>query len=234
MGTESLVVSCEHATNRIPASYRSLFRGAGTALRSHRGWDIGAARVATALARACGAALFLGRASRLLIDLNRSRHHPALLSEWTRRLGPDERRELVERHYQPYRDAVADRIRAGLRDGNRVLHISVHSFTPLWNGALRTADIGLLYDPAHPAERALCAGWQDAFEHVTPQLRVRRNYPYRGTSDGFSVALRRELRTRRYTCVELEINQALLGKAPTARAVAGTIVRSLDRVRQRD
>ena len=36
-----ILVTCEHAGNRIPAEYRSLFRGASALLRSHRGYDPG-------------------------------------------------------------------------------------------------------------------------------------------------------------------------------------------------
>ncbi len=217
MRPESLVFSCEHATNRIPAPYRRLFRGAREELRSHRGWDRGALRVAAALAKHFRAPLFAGEASRLLIDLNRSLHHPRVFSERTRGLPAIERMRLVDRHYAPYRAAVEASLRNALADGGRVVHVSVHSFTPIWKGSPRTAEIGLLYDPRRPFERRIAATWKSAMLDIAPQLRVRRNYPYRGTSDGFSVALRQTVRSPRYGCIELEINQALLRNASAAR-----------------
>ena len=41
--------------------------------------------------------------------------------------------------------------------GRRVIHVSAHSFTPGLDGKVRTADVGLLYDPARPGEVRLCA-----------------------------------------------------------------------------
>lgn len=226
MRPDSVVVSCEHASHRIPARYQHLFRDARSLVASHCGWDIGAAAVARAIARHCQAPLFAGRASRLLVDLNRSLHHRAAFSQWTRPLPYSQRTEIANRHYFPYRTAVEECLRQRLGSGEVVLHVSVHSFTPVWQGVRRRADIGLLYDPQRPFERLLCATWKDALRAVAPELRVRRNYPYRGTSDGFSVALRRSLRTARYACVELEINQALL-QDTGVRAIARVIAASL-------
>jgi predicted N-formylglutamate amidohydrolase len=226
MRPDSVVVSCEHASQQIPAPYRHLFHGALPLVASHRGWDIGAAAVARAIARSFQAPLFAGRASRLLVDLNRSLHHRAAFSQWTRPLPHSQRMEIAKRHYFPYRTAVEDCLRQRLGSGEFVLHVSVHSFTPVWQGVRRRADIGLLYDPQRPSERLLCSAWKDALRAVAPELRVRRNYPYRGTSDGFSVALRQSLRSARYACVELEINQALL-QEPGGRAIARAISASL-------
>jgi predicted N-formylglutamate amidohydrolase len=94
--------------------------------------------------------------------------------------------------------------------GSRVVHIAVHSFTPILNGISRRADVGLLYDPARAGERELCARWQVALEGVDPSLRVRRNYPYRGTSDGFTTALRRIHSAAAYAGIEVELSQRLL------------------------
>lgn len=228
MRFDAIVVSCEHASNRIPACYRPLFSGARGALESHRGWDIGAASAARAIARRFRAPLFAARASRLLIDLNRSLHHRALFSQWTRSLPGDERMTIIERHYQPYRTALQAHLRACLERDESVLLVSVHSFTPVWQGVTRTADIGLLYDPRRRVERLLCADWKEALAVTAPQLRVRRNYPYRGTSDGFSVALRRSLRSARFACVELELNQELLSRSDGA-AIAGIVTTALTR-----
>lgn len=234
MRFDAVAVSCEHASNRIPARYQPYFRQARAALDSHRGWDIGALSVARAIARRCRAPLFAANASRLLIDLNRSPHHRGLFSQWSRPLPRGARAAIVEAYYQPYRDKVESHLRARLDRGESVLLVSVHSFTPVWEGVERTADIGLLYDPRRRGERILCLQWKDALAVAAPALRVRRNYPYRGTSDGFSVALRRSLRSARFACVELELNQALLSPgegAAIADVVAAALGRSLQKPR---
>jgi len=230
MRFDAVAVSCEHASNRIPARYQAYFRRARAALDSHRGWDIDALSVARAIARRCRAPIFAANASRLLIDLNRSPHHRALFSQWSRPLPSDARAAIVEGYYQPYRDRVEAHLRACLDRGESVLLLSVHSFTPIWEGVERTADIGFLYDPRRRGERILCAQWKDALAVAAPALRVRRNYPYRGTNDGFSVALRRSLRSARFACVELEFNQALLSRGNSA-TIAGVVAAALDRAR---
>ena len=88
-----------------------------------------------------------------------------------------------------------------------MIHVSTHSFTPELDGLVRTADVGLLYDPSRDAERDFSARWQDAIARRDPGLRVRRNYPYRGSADGLTTALRRRFPGDGYAGIELEINQ---------------------------
>lgn len=220
-----LVLTCEHGGNRVPAAYAALFRGAGRALGSHRGLDRGALAAARHLARALRAPLVAATVTRLLVDLNRSRGHPRLFSQFSAGLPAAGRARLLARHYEPYRARVAAAIGAGLAGGGRVLHVSVHSFTPVLGGVRRRADVGLLYDPARAAEARFCARWQAALAAAAPGWTVRRNYPYRGTSDGQVVELRRRFGAR-YAGVELEINQALLAPGPARdrllRDLAGT------------
>jgi hypothetical protein len=61
-----------------------------------------------------------------------------------------------------------------------VLHLSCHRFTPKLRGVRRTTDIGLLFDPARPAEAAFCRRWRTAILAQGPRLRVRYNDPYPG------------------------------------------------------
>jgi predicted N-formylglutamate amidohydrolase len=97
------LVTCEHGGAGIPARYRRLFAGKASLLRSHRGFDRGALPLARAVARAFGAPCIESRTSRLLVDLNRSQHHPKLFSEVTKQLSPEERDTLLARHYTPHR-----------------------------------------------------------------------------------------------------------------------------------
>jgi predicted N-formylglutamate amidohydrolase len=186
-----ILVSCEHGGNRIPAAYRHFFAGYGALLRSHRGYDIGALRLARDLAQTFSAPLYACTISRLLIEMNRSPHHPRLHSELTHRAPAEVRKELLERYYLPYRDAVQARIAQATSRGARVVHISCHSFTPELHGKLRDTDVGLLYDPRRPGERTLCWHWRAACKHAAPGLTVRMNYPYAGSADGFTTSPRR-------------------------------------------
>lgn len=201
------LVTCEHAGNRIPSPYRSLFQGEEALLRSHRGYDAGALRVARELSASLSAPLLTSTVSRLLIDLNRSLGHPQLFSEITRGISGESRHDILNRYYLPYRAKAEALIAGEIGRGARVIHISCHSFTPEMNGKLRNADLGLLYDPARPAEALLCRRWRLALKACAPTLKTRMNYPYTGTSDGFTVYLRRRFPAKRYLGIELEINQ---------------------------
>jgi len=224
----SLVLSCEHGGPRVPAAWAAVFAGRERSLASHRGFDPGALEVARRLARALGAPLLASQVTRLLVDPNRSLHHPRLFSSATRQLPPEELARILARHYHPHRRAVA---RAVARRRS-VLHVAVHSFTPVLAGRRRAIDVGLLYDPARPAEAALCQRWKALLVALDPGLRVARNRPYRGRSDGLATALRRRFPEARYTGVELELSQALLRRPRSRAHVADLVAESLTRLLQ--
>jgi predicted N-formylglutamate amidohydrolase len=171
------VISCEHGGNRIPSRYRVLFRSARRLLESHRGYDTGALVMARHLARSLRAPLVASTVSRLLVELNRSPWNPRVYSEVMKSATPEARKGAMERYYVPYRAAVEAAVRRGCARGRHVIHISSHSFTPELDGVVRTADVGLLYDPGRPNEVELCRRWQAALRTRAPGLRVRRNYP---------------------------------------------------------
>lgn len=200
-------MTCEHGGNRVPKEYRRLFAGWESVLASHRGYDPGALALARNLARAFDAPLVASTVTRLLVELNRSPGHPQLYSEVTRRLPRSERARIVARYYEPYRREVEQRVAQAAAARRRVIHISAHSFVPVLDGCTRNADIGLLYDPARAAERALCARWSQCLGARASRLRVRRNYPYRGSADGLTTYLRRRYARRGYLGVEIEVNQ---------------------------
>lgn len=207
MMRDAFLVTCEHGGNRVPSRYRRFFHDQRALLRSHRGYDIGALRVARELAAALDAPLIAATVSRLLIDLNRSRRHPNLYSEATRGLPAELRQEIYAHCYLPYRNRAEHWIAQAVAHGACVIHVSCHSFTPQLDGQVRRADVGLLYDPARPAEVALCRELRAALEARAPALKVRLNYPYRGTADGFTTYLRRRFPPRHYLGIEIEINQ---------------------------
>ena len=222
-----LVLSCEHGGNRVPPRWRGLFRGAAAVLESHRGWDPGALDLARAMSRRLDVPLISTTVTRLLVETNRSARHPRLFSEFTRDLPSDEREELLARYWAPHRDDVHAAVSRRLRGGGTVLHVGVHSFTPVLDGVVREVDVGVLYDPARPRERAFCSEWIRALRATLPDVRVRANQPYRGASDGLTTHLRRELGDR-YLGVELEVGQGLLARGPAERrrvleAVTGTL-----------
>lgn len=202
-----LVLTCEHGGKRVPREYGRLFRGAAKVLSSHRGWDPGALDLARRMARRTGRRLHACTWTRLLVEPNRSTHNPRIWSEFTRDLPRAERERILERYWRPHRREVEAAFDAAVRQAGSVLHVAVHSFTPVLHGVRRNADIGLLYDPRRPAERALCERWSRCLGERAAPLRVRRNYPYRGYADGLTTYLRRGYARKGYIGVEVEVNQ---------------------------
>ena len=205
-----IIVSCEHGGNRIPPVYQSLFLGEQERLKSHHGYDPGALELAKVLAKGMVAPLMKSEISRLLVDLNRSLSSKTLFSKIVQGVGKREKNQLLEQHYLPYRTAVAKKINDLIEIGTQVVHLSVHSFIPELHGQMRNAELGLLYDPARCTEKQFSLNWQHLLQQRLPDLRIRRNYPYRGTADGLVRSLRYRFSPEDYLGVELEVNQALL------------------------
>jgi predicted N-formylglutamate amidohydrolase len=222
------LVTCEHGGNRIPAPYRALFAGQRALLDSHRGFDAGALVTAKALAKAFDAPLVAATVSRLLVDLNRSLGHPHVFSPATRATSTAQRARIADEHYRPHRAEVERLVRGSVTRGLRVVHIASHSFTPVLDGVVRAADVGLLYDPRRRPESALCARWKGALAARAPALRVRRNYPYAGKADGLTSYLRTRFGPAAYVGVELEINQRIVAAgAPRFAALRRALIATL-------
>lgn len=215
----TILISCEHGGNEVPPDYRPLLRGRAELLASHQGYDPGALALARTLARGLGAPLVANRTTRLLVDVNRSRRSRALFPPWIRALPDAVRDELIGRYHRPYRDRVERRVAALVAQGNQVVHLSVHSFTPVLDGRVRQADLGLLYDPSRAAEKCFCRDFSSLVRQHLTSCRVRYNYPYRGNADGLTRTLRKRFAQQDYIGIELEANQALLsrsGRFPSA------------------
>jgi len=223
---DSLLLTCEHGGNRIPRALAPAFRGAGRALASHRGWDPGALALARLLARRLGRPLRAVTWSRLLVDANRAPGNPRIWSPFTAALPRPERLRILERWWWPHRRAVEAAVAAAAGRGRRVVHVAVHSFAPVLDGRVRSADVGLLYDSRRRREAELCRRWIAILGRLDPELRLRRNYPYRGDADGLTTWLRRRHPESRYLGVELEVNQARVG-APGWRRFQERVAESL-------
>jgi predicted N-formylglutamate amidohydrolase len=176
-------------------------------LSSHVAWDPGAREVAEALAEAVGAPVFLGRWTRLYVDLNRGPSNPQCVPTVAFGVpvpgnvdidcGP---RTAVHREFW---DDVAAAIRPALPEG--CLHLSVHSFSPDYGGDDRDFDVGVLFDPERAGEVAmaerLVTGLENAGFHAV------ENRPYLGTGDGHTTWWRTLTDPARYVGIEVEISQ---------------------------
>lgn len=228
--TETLI-TCEHADNGIPPEYEYLFEAANSVLESHRGFDPGTEELGIRLASALDTEPIICRISRLLIEANRSLHHPRLFSSYTRGLPEMERQKIIDRYYLPHRHHVERSVKQRTIRGAFVLHISVHSFTPILDGEVRNADVSFLYDPRRPREKEIATEWKKQILRMNPQLRVRFNYPYLGIADGLTTHLRRMYSPGEYAGLEIEINQRFpLGAPQEWKEVQETVIESLVRL----
>lgn len=205
----TILLTCEHAGNQIPEAYNKLFFGKEEVLASHRGWDPGALNIAKKLSHEWGSSLLSYSWSRLLIEPNRSEGHPELFSEFTSGMGESEKNTLLDHYYRPYRKSVEAAIRKRLSEHGFVIHCGIHTFTPLFNGAERDVDIGILFDPDRPAELEICTRWKRAVESQYNGLRISFNEPYAGSSDGLTTSLRGKFPDSFYAGIELEFSQAV-------------------------
>lgn len=152
------VVVCDHASWRVPRALADLGLPRDI-LRSHIGWDIGAADVARRLAWRFDTSVIIANYSRLVIDLNRSLDDPTsipAISDGTvipGNRGPGNRgldaaavQLRVEALFRPYHDKIAETIERARQAKPAPVLISIHSFTPVYKGEARPWEVGVLWD----------------------------------------------------------------------------------------
>jgi len=212
----------------VPTQFKGLIPVA--LLKTNRGFDIGAAFAAKEIADTLHAPLIEGEISRLIVDLNRSLWNKTFFSEFSRQLDTKTREDIVKAYYAPYREKVLRQARAFIKKG-LLIHLSIHSFTPILNGKERRADVGLLYDPRRRCETLFCNQLRSAFKKRSA-LKCIMNSPYRGTSDGLVTFLRTILPQDRYIGIEIEINQKfpLQGRSLYCKSLLGPLLQALESV----
>ncbi|WP_422371723.1 N-formylglutamate amidohydrolase [Hoeflea sp.] len=214
-GTSSIVLVCEHASNRIPRSLGNL--GLDEAAReSHIAWDIGAASVAEILSETLDAVLVSQRFSRLVYDCNRPPEAPGAYPEKSEiftvpgnaGLSGADRARRANALYHPFHDAIDHVLDERIAAGREVVLVTVHSFTPVYFGARRDGELGILHD----ADRRLADAMLEAAREAD-LAGVSRNYPY-GPEDGVTHTLMRHGLARGIPNVMLEIRNDLISGAP--------------------
>lgn len=203
------IITCEHASAAIPPAWRELLAPFGETCEEHERWDPGTSEIATQLGKLLHAPVFKGEWSRLLVDLNRSARHPALFSPPLRELQDYQRTRILTGYYYPFRHQVVRALDYLVSESSPVIHLSIHSFTPVFKGERREADFGLLFNPYRVCEREMAALWLHHLKQSRPERVCRANYPYLGVSDGHVTALRIGFGRHGYLGLELEFSQKL-------------------------
>lgn len=232
-GQSPVLLVCEHASNAMPRSFCGLGLGA-EALRSHIAWDPGALDTATHMAGLLDAALIHSRVSRLIYDCNRPPEAPDAMppeSEATvvpgnADLSEAERATRTDAYYRPFEALLSDTL--DQRGGAAVL-VTIHSFTPVYHGAPRAVEIGILHDTD--------ARLADAMLDAASGYHVERNAPY-GPEHGVTHTLRRHALPRGLLNVMIEVRNDLLTTpqdcADMAETLAGWVTKGLDSLSGKD
>ena len=200
------MLTCEHASNRLPAAFKKAVPE--EVLKTHRAYDIGAAQVFRKLVKFAKPEFYCeGKFSRLFVDLNRTITNKSAFSEYYEQLDKATASKVKAQataYWSEYRAAIEKFVKANAK--KEIIHLGIHSFTPELNGKVRNTDIGILYDPSRPKECELAQVIKAEIKRLHPEMKVRFNYPYKGTSDGLTTTLRKKIGPR-YAGLEIEINQ---------------------------
>jgi predicted N-formylglutamate amidohydrolase len=149
----------------------------------------------------------LSRFSRLLCDPNRAEHEPSLFRDLAERepvhlnleLSTHERESRLTTYHRPFHAAIDREL-----DGRAGLHtlLSMHSFTPLYEGQPRALEVGVLFDREDALGEQLVSAFARAGFHVAP------NEPYSGKEGLIHSA---QVHADRFglRAVELEVRQDL-------------------------
>lgn len=227
-GRAPICLICEHASAVIPPSLGTL--GLLPEHRfSHAVWDIGAETLARDLSEKLDAPLVVARVSRLVYDLNRPPDAQGAMPSQTenipvpgnRGLSESERAARTAEIYEPFHATVSD-----VLDGFSAppAFVTIHSFTPVWKGAARETQLGLLHDSDARLAKAM-------LKQTGRSLVTQLNEPY-SAKDGVTHTLERHAIPRGLENVMVEVRNDLLGsQADVSRIsshLAGLLAASLD------
>jgi predicted N-formylglutamate amidohydrolase len=176
-GLSPIVLVCEHASNVLPKSLGTLGLS-DEDLQRHIAYDIGAEGTSRLLSKLLDAPLILQRYSRLAYDCNRSPEMDAAMPERSeifdipgnKNLLPSARLARTQEIYRPFHRALEDYFDARATQRKPTIMVTIHSFTPVYNGKSRDFDVGFLFDRDNWLANFLIK--------VFPADKARLNEPY--------------------------------------------------------
>jgi predicted N-formylglutamate amidohydrolase len=180
---QTLLLTCDHATNRTPPEVGDLGLPEADMTR-HIAYDVGAAAVTRLLAARLGAPALLSTFSRLVIDPNRGEDDPTLVMKLydgsvipgNSHVDAAEVERRLDLFHRPYHRAISAWLDAALTVTEAPRIVSIHSFTPGLRGRPpRPWHVGVLWDQDDRIAGPLIARLQRE-----PDLCVGDNEPYTG------------------------------------------------------
>lgn len=178
-----VLLSCEHAGFRFPRKVGTLGLTEDQQGKHYCG-DIGAEGVTHHMSERLKAPGLLSVYSRAVIDINRPLGHPRLCTTEedgdtipdNLKLSAADRKMRIEGLYNPFHEDLSDYIQGKVRREERLLHIMIHSFTPVFQGEHRPWEIAFLWKDDkrlaqklidHFSEQGFCVGDNEPYDaHV--------------------------------------------------------------------
>lgn len=190
-GKSPFFIICEHASYRLPERFGDLGLSP-EALSSHIAWDPGALAVARKISDSLDATLVHQRFSRLIYDCNRPPESAGAMPEISeiytipgnQHLRAADREARTEALYIPFHNRIQALLKERAAGGQKNVIVTVHSFTPVYNGKSRAVELGILHDE----DRWLADRMLDVAAEA-PLYRTERNEPY-GPQDGVTHTLK--------------------------------------------
>ena len=221
-GKSPVLLVCEHASLKVPAALGTLGLSA-EARTAHIAWDPGALAIARRLSGLFDATLVFQNFSRLVYDCNRPPESPDAMPVTSevydipgnREIDAIERQARIDEIYRPWQRTLTETIAARKAAGRETVIVTIHTFTPIYKGAPRSVEIGILHDrDARLADSVLArAGRQHNY-------RVERNKPY-GPEDGVTHTLVEHGLANGLLNVMIEVRNDLVKEDAGQEVVAG-------------
>lgn len=205
----ALLVSCETAGTEMPESFFAGPNAQVPAIEHADGAvDFVGLEMAERVADRLGSPLVRNPHRLDLIDVTRSLKHPHLLGPSTSGFSAEQKRHFIEMAYTAYFLQVREEVSQILDEFTFAVHLSFRSFDPKLGGKRRRTDVGLLYDATRLDEVDFCVDWIDQQYDINPNVRMRRNYPRRGTANHLHKVLRQQFPAEHYLGIEVWMNRA--------------------------
>lgn len=178
----SVLVICDHASNKIPKKLNALGVNNDT-LEHHIAYDIGTEYIGKYIADDMNASTILSGFSRLVVDLNRDLDHnysmpvmnDGLHIPGNDGLQPEQKQRRIDEIYTPYHSEIRASVETIRKQGKQPFVISVHSFTPEMDNIPRETEIGILWDHSN---KDIAQAMLENLKIRNPDLVIGNNQPY--------------------------------------------------------
>ena len=226
---QKVIVTCEHASNRLPEPYEWSTHDVDFK-ETHWAYDPGARDTAHLLTEQLHTIGVFSRFTRLLLDANRLLYAETLFRQvcdghaldLNSSITPEERYQRIQRFHVPYHSLVGEV--AQFLDP--ALIISIHTFTPNYQGQARTVEVGVLYEDY---DEELARYTQQQFQLAGFDTRL--NEPWSGKAGLMPVVMGLKFANSASPrdSIELEIRNDIATDCEARRKIVDILVRVAER-----